>query len=193
MIVLGFNEVLDPTAAQNVQNYTVIGLGPDDHFDTANQIADGHANDVYLHVATATYNAATATVTLVTYEPLTLKQLYLLDVNGRLAHPTASGESPNGLTNTNGVLLDGNFSGQPGSDYVAILPGPTVTFINGRPVSSPIPVTTVTPAPTTTTTATTALPGGPRLHNHLAAVLGARARKTERLAAESQARRNHRR
>ena len=62
-------------------------------------------------IASATYDAATRTVTLVPTKRLYLFDEYLLVVKGT---------GPNAIIDVNGVALDGKANGQPGSDYLAV-------------------------------------------------------------------------
>jgi hypothetical protein len=92
MLVLTFNQPLDPTRAQNTANYTVTG-------PSGSSIA----------VTSAVYSSANNTVTLSFNQLLNVHQTYTLTVNGM---------APNGVTGTNGLLLDGANTGHPGSNYV---------------------------------------------------------------------------
>ena len=78
--------------AENVANYTVTG-----------------ALGTNYSVTSAVYNSADDTVTLSFGQRLNVHLIYTITVNGM---------SPNGLTSTTGVLLDGAGNGQPGSNYV---------------------------------------------------------------------------
>ncbi len=115
LIVLTFSEHLDPTRAQNPANYVLLGLqGRKTHFYTFNS---------------AVYNDANLTVTLRPNARLPLTITYQLTVHGL---------PPGGLTDTNGVFLDGKANGQPGSNYVATfnrtaLVGPSVDPPPKRP------------------------------------------------------------
>ena len=62
-------------------------------------------------IASATYDAATRTVTLVPAHRLYLFDEYLLVVKGT---------GPNAIIDVNGVALDGKANGQPGSDYMTV-------------------------------------------------------------------------
>ena len=94
-LLLDFNGPLDPTTAQNVSNYHILGPA-------------GHR----IKVISAIYDPATHTVTVVPVERLNIHRKYRLTVNGT---------APSGLSNPSGVLLDGAGNGQPGSNYVASL------------------------------------------------------------------------
>jgi hypothetical protein len=91
MLVLTFNQPLDPTRAQNTANYMVTGPSGT------------------ITVTSAVYSSANNTVTLSFNQLLNIHQTYMLTVNGM---------APNGLTGTNGLLLDGANTGHPGSNYV---------------------------------------------------------------------------
>ncbi len=94
-VLLSFNGPLDPTSAQNPENYQI--LGPNGH-----QIA----------VASAIYDPATDTVTLVPAERLNIHQSFLLTVNGA---------APSGLMNPSKVAMEGAGPGQIGSNYVTTI------------------------------------------------------------------------
>ena len=94
-LVINFNSPLYPTAAQNVSNYQIVGPG-------------NHR----IKVRTAIYNPATHVVTLMPAQRLILRQTYTLKINGM---------APSGLTNPEGLLLDGAGNGQPGTDYITSL------------------------------------------------------------------------
>ena len=124
-IVLTFSEPMDANRAGTLANYTLV--------------ATSHGRDRVIRLLVANYDAVARTVTLVPSQSLNLHLVYRLTVNGM---------SPNGLTNTSGVLLDGNGDGNPGGNYVADLRGfgldkPHVPFnklirdqLGGKPVSS---------------------------------------------------------
>ncbi len=91
-LVISFNGPLDPSPAQNAANYQI--LAPNGH---------------RIRVRSAIYNSATNSVTLVLAELLVLRKSYRLTINGT---------SASGLTNPDGLLLDGAGTGRPGSNYV---------------------------------------------------------------------------
>jgi uncharacterized repeat protein (TIGR01451 family) len=104
ILVLTFNELLDPARAQNPANYqilTVVQCG-------RSRYRTGRA----IRISSVLYNPATKSVTIFPAERLDLHKLYQLTVNGL---------APNGLTDTSGNLLDGSASGTPGSNFVAII------------------------------------------------------------------------
>jgi len=94
-LLLTFNQALDPVQAQDASNYQI--LAP-----------DGEA----IAVTRAVYDATTQMVTLYPSTRLDLHQMYVLTVNGH---------APNGLTNTQGTLLDGAGNSDAGSNYAGIL------------------------------------------------------------------------
>jgi hypothetical protein len=124
-LVLTFSQAMDASQAEALGNYTLI--------------AAGHGHRRVIRLVVANYDAAALTVTLVPSQTLNLHRVYQLTVNG---------VAPTGLTNTSGVLLDGNGDGSPGGNYVAILRGfgldkSGVPFnklirdqLGGKPVSS---------------------------------------------------------
>ena len=106
-VVLTFNQALDATTAQDPQDYRIIGPA-------------GRT----IRVKRAKYDPAANTVTLHPARRIDIHYRYKLIVDGT---------APGGLTNTQGQLLDGTDSGEPGSDYSTSLTwrnlvlGPTST------------------------------------------------------------------
>ncbi len=96
-IVLTFDQPLNPTLADNVNEYRL--LDPQGHV---------------VPISSAVYDAATDTVTLHPRNRINLHRTYRL---------TVVGVGPNGLTDSSGLLLDGKKSGQPGSNYVTTING----------------------------------------------------------------------
>ena len=94
-LLVSFNGPLEPKSAQNPLNYQILGPG-------------GHR----VKIASAIYDSATDTVTLVPAERLNIHRTYRL---------TVKGTTPSGLTNPSGIPLDGSANGKPGSDYVTSL------------------------------------------------------------------------
>ena len=91
-LVISFNGPLDPSPAQKVSNYRIVA-------------PNGHR----ITVRSAIYNSATDSVTLLLGQQLVLRKSYRLTINGT---------APSGLTNPEGLLLDGAGTGQPGSNFV---------------------------------------------------------------------------
>jgi IPT/TIG domain len=91
-LVINFNGPLDPSLAQKVSNYRIIG-----------------PNGNRIRVKSAIYNSATDSVTLSLGQQLVLRKTYRLTVNGMAS---------SGLTNPEGLLLDGAGTGVPGSNFV---------------------------------------------------------------------------
>jgi len=124
-IVLTFSEPMDPIRAEALGNYTLV--------------APGHGHSRVIPLKAARYNGAAQTVTLFPSQLLNLHRVYQITVNGM---------APLGLTNTAGVLLDGQGNGQPGTNFVAMLRGfgldkPGVPFnklirdqLGGKPIST---------------------------------------------------------
>jgi uncharacterized membrane protein len=94
-LVLVFDQPLDPTSSQNVNNYAII---------------DPHGHRVA--ISSAVYDPAALTVTLHPSRRLNFHYGYKLSVNG---------EAPGGLTDTQGLLLDGHNDGKPGGNYVTVV------------------------------------------------------------------------
>jgi hypothetical protein len=94
-VVVSFDEALDAATAQAVENYSIVGPG-------GRRIA----------VSSATYNAATATVTLHPAQRISIHHSYKLVINGT---------GPSGVRDMSGRLLDGAGTGHPDSNYVTTL------------------------------------------------------------------------
>ncbi len=106
--VITFNEALNASTAENVNNYTLI------------PIVNGNAGSP-IPLASAAYDATNNTVTLSPVNRVYLYAEYRLKVNGT---------SPSGLTDTSGNFLAGQ-TGMPGTNYVQtfgreILAGPNI-------------------------------------------------------------------
>jgi hypothetical protein len=111
-LVIYFNGPLAPSPAQNTSNYQIVGPG-------------GH----HIKISSAIYNSTTDAVTLVLAQQLVLRKNYRLTINGTTS---------SGLTNPEGLLLDGAGTGQPGSDFVT-----TVTKNNLAGSASQRPIAAV--------------------------------------------------
>ena len=94
-IVLTFDQALEQTTAEDTHNYRITG-------------PRGRA----IRVTSAVYDPTTETVTLHPSERINIHYKYNLTVDGT---------KPGGLTDTQGLLLDGAESGKPGSKYRAAL------------------------------------------------------------------------
>ena len=110
-LVINFSSALDPAPATKLSNYTITG-----------------PNGKRVKVAAASYNATTHTVTLRPAQQLNLHKTFVLTINGT---------APSGLTNTDGLLLDGASTGQPGSNYVTSI---TSSNLAGPPPSGRSPM-----------------------------------------------------
>ena len=96
ILVLTFSAPLDPTRAEIIANYTVTGPNAK------------NAVTVFYAITSAAYNPASNTVTLRFHNRLNVHRNYVIVVNGM---------APSGLTSASGVLIDGNNTGHPGSNY----------------------------------------------------------------------------
>ena len=96
-IVLTFDQALEQATAENTHNYRITG-------------PRGRA----IRIASAMYDPKTETVTLRPSERINIHFKYELTVKGAKA---------GGLTDTQGLLLDGAENGKPGSNYRAALTG----------------------------------------------------------------------
>ncbi len=106
VLVLSFNDGLDPISAQNLSNYKIVG-------------PDGRS----VSIGSAVFDAATNTVTLWPTSRINLHHTYRLTVIGTGHH---------GVTDSQGVLLDGANNGKPGSDYTGTLTWRNVVWAPGE-------------------------------------------------------------
>ena len=111
-LVLTFSTALDPTSAQNVNNYQLVT-----------------STGASIPITSAVYDPATLTVTLTPSQLLNLQLVYQL---------TVIGTTPGGLTSATGVPLDGAGNGTPGSNFVntfsgEILAGPATALETTAP------------------------------------------------------------
>ncbi len=95
VLVVSFNEALDPASAVNLNNY---------------KITDPAGRSV--RIKSAVFDAANDTVTLRPAERANLHHAY---------HLTLVGTGPDGIRNTRGVLLDGANTGSADGDYTGTL------------------------------------------------------------------------
>jgi hypothetical protein len=95
VLVVSFNEALDPTSALNLNNY---------------RITDPAGRSV--RIRSAVFDAASNTVTLRPVHRINLHHTYQLRLIGT---------GPGGIRNTRGELLDGANTGNADSDYVSSL------------------------------------------------------------------------
>jgi hypothetical protein len=105
-LVVTFSQPMDPLRASNPANYLLSSTSLDHRYFTALNLT----TDL---ITSATYDLANQTVTLTPVKRLPLNRGQELIVNGQ----------PGGLANQQGVLLDGNSTGKPGSNYIAIFGG----------------------------------------------------------------------
>ncbi len=107
-VLLTFNEALNTTRAQTLSNYGSYFLtaGPDSIFGTGDDGSD--------LIASAQYNPSTFQVLLTPRFPLPLNTIVKLAINTQ-----ASVALQTGITDANGVLLDGVNNGQSGTPYVS--------------------------------------------------------------------------
>ncbi len=95
LVVITFDEALNQTSAEDLANYVLTGP---------------RGNSI--RVAGAFYNLAAGTVTILPARRLNIHYAYKLTIVGSV---------PSGVSDTAGRLLDGAYTGQPGSDYMATL------------------------------------------------------------------------
>jgi hypothetical protein len=95
VLVLTFNDGLDPSSAQDLSNYKIVG-------PTGRSIG----------IRSAVFDPISNTVTLRPLTRINLHHTYQL---------TVIGTGVEGVTDSHGILLDGLDSGQPGSNYTTTL------------------------------------------------------------------------
>jgi hypothetical protein len=106
-LVVQFNKALDPTSAQNVQNYIIVGPG-----------------GVVIPIDLAIYNPLTSSVTLLPRQRLDLHLRYFFVINGT---------TPAGVRDASGLLLDGAGTGRPGSNYVTFITAANLVVVGDPP------------------------------------------------------------
>ena len=104
ILVLTFSTPLDPSRAENVNNYQIVALGF--------RGAAGSFRGVSAQVTEAVYDSASKTVTLHLSQRLNIHNLYQI---------TVIGTAPNGIAGPAGTLLDGSGNGAPGSNFVGTI------------------------------------------------------------------------
>jgi hypothetical protein len=114
-LVIDFNSALDRVPATKVSNYLLTG-----------------PNGRRIKVISAIYNSATHAVTLRPAQQLNLHKTYILTINGT---------APSGLTNSDGLLLDGARTGQPGSNFVTSITNSNLAGSDSqRPIAAVVQV-----------------------------------------------------
>ena len=104
-LILSFSKPLDPVSATNLHNYTLIPVGPKGR-------ATHHPRPI--RIKSAVYDPAAQAVRLSPQHRLNFHLYYRLTVNG---------STPTGVASADGALLDGAYTGSPGSNYVAVATG----------------------------------------------------------------------
>jgi uncharacterized repeat protein (TIGR01451 family) len=99
VLVLNFNEALNPTTAMNLANYQLASLGP-----------KGTSAPQTIKIALITYNATAHTVTILAAQPIDPTQFYRL---------TLIGATPSGIADTSGRRLASTVFGPAGSNFAA--------------------------------------------------------------------------
>jgi trimeric autotransporter adhesin len=117
-ITVAFSGALNAPLAQSLSNYRLATPGKKGSFDAKNA--------KLIKLKSAVYNAALDQVVLTPKKPVALSKPIQLRVNG---------QSPAGLQDTEGRLIDGNHDGQPGGNAVAVVSRKGVT-ISAIPVST---------------------------------------------------------
>ena len=118
LLVLTFTGPLDPTRAEDLSNYALVG-------PVGGRGRGGHP----IAISRAIYDASTHTVTLLPARGLNVHDRYRLTIRGT---------GPAGVAGPSGVLLDGTGDGRPGSDSVITfgresLAGPASTAAQFQP------------------------------------------------------------
>ncbi len=100
-----FSVPLAPATASNVNNYTLVHVGPYGW-------TGPHPRSI--PITSLVYNPAAGTVTIVPSQRLNLHDFYRLTVRGT---------GPGAVQSLDGLPLDGTGNGKPGSDFVAVIHG----------------------------------------------------------------------
>jgi uncharacterized repeat protein (TIGR01451 family) len=103
-IDIGFDAALNPISAQNLNNYILVAADRAGHFGTK--------GSAVLKLKSAVYNPLANSVTLQIARPLAINRLYQLMIIGN---------TPTGVSDALGHLLDGNHDGHAGSNYATSL------------------------------------------------------------------------
>lgn len=110
-LVVAYSRAMAEASVEDLANYALVTAGADGRFGT---LDDGR-----IALSTAEYNTTTNEVILTTRRPYSLHQAVQLTINGT---------TTTAVTSLTGVKLDGNYSGQAGSNFVrrfrAFGPGP---------------------------------------------------------------------
>lgn len=121
ILMLTFDRPLDPARAVLRNNYLVFGPGRDGRIGTV--------DDNRIPLSSGYYNSANRTVTLVMARKLSLSKFYRIVVRGT---------GPKGLTDVNGVALDGQSTGNPGTDFTTTF-GREILVVTAPPRSTASP------------------------------------------------------
>jgi hypothetical protein len=122
-VVLTFSQPLDPSRAVNLLNYgySLQAVGNDQRFGTA--------DDLLFGIASATYNAASDSVTLRLASPIRCNSFIRLTINQSTDNATV----PVGVADTSGNLLDGDYNGHPGGVFTAYFArSPHLRYLDGH-------------------------------------------------------------
>jgi hypothetical protein len=103
-VVIDFSGGVNPAQAQNKAEYRLIKAGKHGSFTAK--------HPKLIRLRSAVYNGTSDTVTLIPRTPFALRKPVQLQVNG---------QSPSGLHDMLGRLIDGHHDGQPGGNAVAVL------------------------------------------------------------------------
>jgi uncharacterized repeat protein (TIGR01451 family) len=109
LLVVAFDEALNPERAQDPDNYQIVELG---------------GTRLKIGVKAAVYDAASRTVTLSPVHQLNLHHLFQL---------TIIGTGPKGVTDSFGNLLDGRSDGDPGSNFVTLVSASDLVMTSKNP------------------------------------------------------------
>ena len=125
-ILVTFSGAVNVNEAQGLGEYSLVMAGNHGSFTARN------AKKIKLR--TASYNATTDTVTLIPRKAFALTKKVQLEVDG---------VPPSGLQDSLGRLIDGDRSGQPGSNAIAILARGGVSLPAATSASPPSGVTPI--------------------------------------------------
>jgi hypothetical protein len=138
-LILSFNEDMNAATVQDLRNYFLVPIGPNGRIGP---------HSVPIQVDSAVYHPGSRTVTLIPHHQLNFHLFYELVVNGM---------APSGLRNSQGVLLDGAGTGEPGVDFFTVVHGLGAIFpkqvpvwhtaVTAHPVNAALAHAMIKPAP----------------------------------------------
>jgi hypothetical protein len=103
-LTVGFDQPMDAASVENYENYVLVHAGHDRRYGTR--------DDRFIPVTAAAYDAASRTATIYPSRRLGLHHRYLFTIDA---------QPPGGVANAQGIYLDGDGSGSPGTNFEMIV------------------------------------------------------------------------